>query len=47
MSKKILVIGGDGIGPEVANEAVKVLKAIEGLDLVFDEALLGGGKSVV
>jgi 3-isopropylmalate dehydrogenase len=42
VSKKVLVIGGDGIGPEVADEAVKVLKAIDSLDLVFDEALLGG-----
>lgn len=29
---KIAVIGGDGIGPEVVNEGIKVLKKIESLD---------------
>lgn len=29
MNKKIAVIKGDGIGPEIVNEAIKVLKAIE------------------
>jgi 3-isopropylmalate dehydrogenase len=30
MAKKIAVIAGDGIGPEVANEGIKCLKALEG-----------------
>ncbi|HSB97920.1 MAG TPA: 3-isopropylmalate dehydrogenase [Spongiibacteraceae bacterium] len=45
MSKKILVISGDGIGPEVTVEARKVLNVINeqfALDLQFDEALMGG-----
>ena len=29
---KIAVIGGDGIGPEVINEGVKVLSAVAELD---------------
>ena len=32
---KIPVIGGDGIGPEVVAEGVKVLKAVEKLDSGF------------
>lgn len=45
MSKKILVLPGDGIGPEVVAETVKVLKAVDqrfGLGLELSEALLGG-----
>ncbi len=45
MKAKILVISGDGIGPEVTAEAVKVLKKIGekfGHEFSFDEALLGG-----
>ena len=44
MSKKILVLPGDGIGPEIVAEAVKVLKQLEadGLDLVLEEGLVGG-----
>ena len=45
MSKKILVLPGDGIGPEVVAETVKVLKAADqrfGLNLELSEALLGG-----
>jgi 3-isopropylmalate dehydrogenase len=40
---KICVLPGDGIGPEITAEAVRVLKA-EALDLKFEmeEALLGG-----
>jgi 3-isopropylmalate dehydrogenase len=41
MAHKIAVLGGDGIGPEVTAEAVKVLKAT-GADLVFEDALIGG-----
>jgi 3-isopropylmalate dehydrogenase len=42
---KIAVIGGDGTGPEVTAEAVKVLKAVgklEKIDLQFDEFDIGG-----
>jgi 3-isopropylmalate dehydrogenase len=45
MKANILVISGDGIGPEVTVEAVKVLKAVEqkfNHKFAFDEALLGG-----
>lgn len=42
---KIAVLPGDGIGPEVTQEAVKVLKVAAecfALSLVFEEGLLGG-----
>ncbi len=45
MSKKILILPGDGIGPEIVAEAVKVLACLRddyGLDIVMDEALVGG-----
>lgn len=45
MSKKILVLPGDGIGPEIVAEAVKVLQALRddgSLDVEVDEALVGG-----
>jgi 3-isopropylmalate dehydrogenase len=45
MSKKILVLPGDGIGPEIVTEAVKVLARLRddfGLDIEMDEALVGG-----
>ena len=32
---RIALIGGDGIGPEVVQEAARVLKAAEGGDLHF------------
>jgi 3-isopropylmalate dehydrogenase len=41
----IAVLGGDGIGPEVTGEAVKVLRATAarfGLALTFHEGLVGG-----
>jgi 3-isopropylmalate dehydrogenase len=41
----IAVIAGDGIGPEIVSEGVKVLKAVDkrfDLGLKFDEALVGG-----
>lgn len=43
--QRILVLPGDGIGPEIVNEALKVLNrvaALEGLDLEIDEGLIGG-----
>ena len=45
MKKKIAVLAGDGIGPEVMQAAVKVLTAVEqrfGLSLDFLEAEVGG-----
>lgn len=45
MTKKILVLPGDGIGPEIVAEAVKVLQAVKTkfkLDIELDNALLGG-----
>ncbi len=41
MPFKVAVLPGDGIGPEVTAEAVKVLKA-SGLDIEFEEAPFGG-----
>ncbi|AOY60331.1 3-isopropylmalate dehydrogenase [Desulfococcus multivorans] len=43
--KKIAVLPGDGIGPEVMKAALKVLGAVEkkfGLELVYEEADVGG-----
>jgi 3-isopropylmalate dehydrogenase len=43
--KKIVVLGGDGVGPEVTAAAVKVLEAASSrfkLDLHFEESLIGG-----
>ncbi|MDQ2075529.1 3-isopropylmalate dehydrogenase [Marinimicrobium sp. ABcell2] len=45
MSKNILILPGDGIGPEIVAEARKVLEATDkkmGLGLSFDEDLMGG-----
>jgi 3-isopropylmalate dehydrogenase len=44
MTKKILVLPGDGIGPEIVAEAVKVLNKLkaDGLDVVLEEGLVGG-----
>ncbi len=45
MKKNIAVLAGDGIGPEVIQEAIKVLKRIAEKfqhEFVFQEALIGG-----
>lgn len=45
MSKKILILAGDGIGPEIMAEAEKVLAFVndqESLGLELEHALLGG-----
>ena len=45
MKAKIVVLGGDGIGPEVTNEARKVLNAVAekfGHEFAFDPQLMGG-----
>lgn len=41
MAHKIAVLAGDGIGPEVTAEAVKVLRST-GIDFEFTDALVGG-----
>ena len=44
LSKRIVVLPGDGIGPEVCAEAVRVLKAVSdrfGHEFQFDYQLLG------
>lgn len=43
-SKRILLLAGDGIGPEVIAEAVKLIKCLqaEGLAIEYREALIGG-----
>lgn len=45
MAHKIALLGGDGIGPAVINEGVKVLNAVGqkfGIDFEYTEALIGG-----
>lgn len=45
MTKKIAVLPGDGIGPEIVAEAVKVLNCLEreyGFKVELEEALVGG-----
>ena len=45
MKLKVLVVAGDGIGPEVTAEAVRVLRCVAdvgGHDFVFTQALIGG-----
>ena len=45
MTKKILILPGDGIGPEIVAEAVKVLDCLRadyGLAVETEQALVGG-----
>jgi 3-isopropylmalate dehydrogenase len=44
MTKKILVLHGDGIGPEIVAEALKVLNRLmaAGLDVELEQGLVGG-----
>ena len=45
MSKKILVLPGDGIGPEIMAQALKVLECLQrdfGLDVAIEHGLVGG-----
>ncbi|HET7315308.1 3-isopropylmalate dehydrogenase [Salinisphaera sp.] len=45
MSTRILVMSGDGVGPEICREAVRVLEVLagdHGLDIELEEALVGG-----
>lgn len=46
MTKKIAVLPGDGIGPEVVNEAVKIIECLKsdfGLDVELEHGSVGGG----
>ena len=45
MKKHLVVLPGDGIGPEVVAQTLKVLRAVEtkfGVSFTFEEALMGG-----
>jgi 3-isopropylmalate dehydrogenase len=45
MPKKVLALPGDGIGPEIVTEAIKVvdvLRSRHGLDVSLEEGLVGG-----
>eukprot|EP00755_Sulcionema_specki_P013123 Sspe_Gene.53156::Locus_29407_Transcript_1_1_Confidence_1.000_Length_1348::g.53156::m.53156/K00052/leuB, IMDH; 3-isopropylmalate dehydrogenase len=44
VNKRIVVLPGDGVGPEVAEQAVKVMKSVQGKDLsfTFESHLIGG-----
>ncbi|GLR25831.1 3-isopropylmalate dehydrogenase [Limnobacter litoralis] len=44
MTYKIAVLPGDGIGPEITAQAVRVLEALrsDGLNIEFEQALIGG-----
>ncbi|MFC1774546.1 isocitrate/isopropylmalate family dehydrogenase, partial [Pseudomonadota bacterium] len=44
MTNKILILPGDGIGPEIVGEALKVLEKLraDGLDVVLEHGLVGG-----
>ncbi len=45
MTQKVLVLPGDGIGPEIIAEAVRLLEVLgrdHGLDIILESALLGG-----
>ena len=46
MSSKIALLPGDGIGPEIVAEAVKVIECLRadfGLDAEIESAPVGGG----
>ncbi|MBF6057311.1 MULTISPECIES: 3-isopropylmalate dehydrogenase [Thiomicrorhabdus] len=45
MTKSVLILPGDGIGPEITAEAVKILNKLvetDGLDISMEEDLVGG-----
>ena len=45
MTHKVLVLPGDGIGPEIVTESAKILQYLQqeyGLDIALDYGLLGG-----
>src|SRR5271165_5212596 len=45
MKLKVLIVAGDGIGPEVTGEAVRILRSVAelgGYDFEFRDSLIGG-----
>ncbi len=45
MSHKIAILAGDGIGPEIVSEAVKVIECLQksfGLQVELEQAAIGG-----
>ena len=45
MKLRITILDGDGVGPEVTSEAVRVLRAVatlHGHEFTFDHKLIGG-----
>jgi len=45
VSKSVLILPGDGIGPEIVTEAEKVLNALaedHGLQISTEQGLIGG-----
>ena len=44
MTQQILLLPGDGIGPEIMAQGVRVLEQLkaDGLDISWDSALIGG-----
>jgi 3-isopropylmalate dehydrogenase len=42
MAKRIVLLPGDGIGPEIAAPAVEVLNTVAPGELEFEEHLFGG-----
>jgi 3-isopropylmalate dehydrogenase len=44
VTRRIAVLPGDGVGPEVTAEAVQVLEALPGLSLEYEELSVGAGE---
>jgi 3-isopropylmalate dehydrogenase len=42
MSKQVVLLAGDGIGPEITGAALEVLSAVAGDQLAYEEHLVGG-----
>ncbi|MEN8133871.1 MAG: isocitrate/isopropylmalate family dehydrogenase, partial [Pseudomonadota bacterium] len=45
MSRKLLILPGDGIGPEIVTEALKVISVLQidfGLGVEIEQAMVGG-----
>ena len=40
--RRVLVLAGDGVGPEVTAQAVRVLRAVAGEAVEVTEGLIGG-----
>jgi len=44
VTRRIAVLPGDGVGPEVTAEAVQILEAVPGLSLEYEEMSVGAGE---